>query len=186
MFGVKDNTCSNIWISTGGARRGVGLILTRTSHLWLIRVNFRFSFQRMPGRNFSADFLSGGGTHQIDDRARANGMTCIDSRAAWGQFLSTIPSHRADWHTGTNPPIIVRGDLRASNWHTGAFFRIRDALGDVIPCPRIDPRRSRTGRLVSRDGVAEHCSIAIHFTGGLAEDSIEALQFASKPKWNGA
>ena len=90
ICGVTDNITSNSWITKGKARRGAGLTIARTFHLWLLRQAFKFySFYSRSEHNISADFLSRSPPGEINAWAQANGMTRAAPGATWEDFVKT-------------------------------------------------------------------------------------------------
>ena len=109
-------------------------------------------------------------------------MGRIDPRVAWRQFSLTIPRPGPDWHMAPNPPNPVPGDLHVGEWRPGSFCPVQVDLDDGVAFSRIDPRRSRTSRLVCSTGIAEYCSGPIHFVGSPAKDSVGSFHFAGTPE----
>ena len=89
LFGVTDNATANSWIANGKSRRGDGLQLTRTFHMWLLKQQFRFfSFYSRSGHNMSADFLPRASENEVAEWATRNRMARINHGASWGKFCT--------------------------------------------------------------------------------------------------
>ena len=83
-----------MWFPRGGARRGVGLRLTRSCHRWVIMQTFRFSsFYCRSEHNVAAVYISRASEEELLSWGRTHSMVRIGPREAWAAFCLSSKIH---------------------------------------------------------------------------------------------
>ena len=109
VMGIADNSCANMWMTKGHARRGAGLRLTRAFHHWMIRCKYRyFSFYCRSGHNTSAVFLSRASDLEIDEWVKGKNLTQIAHFPKWDAFCAMGEKLKSNHCLDTDAPPITR------------------------------------------------------------------------------
>ena len=189
LCGITDNTCSNMWLTKGHARKGAGLRLTRVFHHWVLQRHFRFfSFYCRSEHNFSADFLSRSSEEDIAHWAYENQLARVHDFSRWYDFCSL--NYKLKWNSccdgdipGSVPiPITLCADNRIMDgcvleWQPSNFSLCGVAKCHGITGCWIEPRHSRMARILTKKGVLEWNYDPINLVGGFAKDLVGARQF---------